>query len=82
MGGRTRYGQHHERMELIERFIIQFQRVYGYAPTNRHMALMFGVHEVTMCLWMAELQDLGRIRRGKTRRALIEIDSKKYKIMQ
>lgn len=46
------------------------------------MALMFGVHEVTMCLWMTELQDLGRIRRGNTRRALIEIDSEKYKMMQ
>lgn len=64
-----------DRLMVLQKFITLYQRIYGCAPTNRHLALMFGVHEVTMHHWMKELEDLGRIRRGYTRRALIEVNS-------
>ncbi len=69
-----------ERTDLLMQFINLYQRLYGYAPTNRHLALMFDVHEVTMHHWMMELQDLGRIRRGETRRALIEVTASSVRV--
>lgn len=71
-----------DRLALLIKVIGIHQKLRGYAPTNRHLALLFGVHEVTMSNWMSELQEIGCIRRGYTRRALIEIVSASSRMMR
>jgi len=51
--------------DVLARWLVQFVRVNGYAPTGADVARSFGVAPTTGRAWLSRLEEQGYIRRGK-----------------